>query len=172
MYDIERKAIEEHIAECQKRIKVIEGVMEINPDRDKEECMRNITRLKIAVSALRELQQYQAIGTVVRFKNQKSELDAAYEMLGEYQAIGTLEECREAVERQKAVPARKTTIFEGKNAEKLILMGLPNYETYKCPKCGRIAAERAFDRSLYPDGFIKKNYCENCGQKIDWSVEE
>lgn len=89
----------------------------------------------------------------------------------QYRQIGTLEECREARERQQAVPARKTTIFEGKDAEKLAAKGLPNYETYKCPKCGRIVVESTAAKSLHPDGFMKKNYCEKCGQAIDWSAE-
>lgn len=60
MNDIERKAIEDHIKECQKRIRVAEELLQINPDRD----MRTIARLKTVISALRELQQYRQIGTL------------------------------------------------------------------------------------------------------------
>ena len=122
----------------------LEGGLEIsgNPRRVAEFC----EGIDVAISAMQELQQYRA--------------------------IGTLEECREARKRQQAVPARKTTIFEGKDAEKLAVKGLPNYETYKCPKCGRSVVERTVVKSLYPDGFIKKNYCERCGQAIDWGGEK
>ena len=92
--------------------------------------------------------------------------------LQQYRVIGTPEECREAVGRQQAIPARKTTIFEGKDAEKLAAKGLPNFETYKCPKCGRSVAERTLARTLHPDGYIKHKFCNNCGQAIDWSDEE
>ena len=34
MNDIQRKAIENHIKECQKRIRVAEELLQINPDRD------------------------------------------------------------------------------------------------------------------------------------------
>lgn len=60
MNDIQRKAIENHIKECQKRIRVAEELLQINPDRD----MRTIARLKTVISALRELQQYRQIGTL------------------------------------------------------------------------------------------------------------
>ena len=106
-----------------------------------------------------------------RIKYYKTAISAMQE-LQQYRAIGTLEECQETRKRQQAVPARKTTIFEGKDAEKLAVKGLPNYETYKCPKCGRSVVERTVVKSLYPDGFIKKNYCERCGQAIDWGGEK
>ena len=62
------------------------------------------------------------------------------EELKQYQAIGTLEECRVAVEKQKPM---KPLEFDG--------------HWYKCPKCGKYA------------GGLKGNYCHSCGQAIDWS---
>lgn len=97
---------------------------------------------------------------------------SAMQELQQYRQIGTAEECREARERQQAIPARKTTIFEGGDAEKLVAKGLPNFETFKCPKCGRSVAERTVARTLHPDGYIKHKFCRNCGQAIDWGDEE
>lgn len=64
MSDTERKAIKEHIEECQKRLITIKRFMETNTDRDKAECMRNIARLEVVASALQELEQYSQIGTL------------------------------------------------------------------------------------------------------------
>ena len=61
-----------------------------------------------------------------------------------YHAIGTPEECRAAVEKQKAQKPHK------------------NYEKFSgvwC-SCGSYL------------GVDKPNYCSDCGQKLDWSDEE
>lgn len=107
----------------------------------------------------------------VKKKDAETAISAMQE-LQQYRQIGTLEECREAREKRQALPPRKTTIFEGKDAEELAAKKIPNYETYKCPKCNRTVVDRTAARSLYPDGFIKHKYCDKCGQGIDWSKEK
>ena len=67
---------------------------------------------------------------------------------------------QEAMKKAEKMQPRKATIFEGAHAEKLAAKGLPNYETYKCPVCNRIVA----DRSVL--GIRISNYCENCGQAL------
>lgn len=62
--------------------------------------------------------------------------------LEEYIAIGTVEECREARERQ--IP------------KKLIHGGL-----YACPNCHTIMLQGAFE--------AKGKCCKECGQVLDWS---
>lgn len=136
--------------------------------------------METAISAMQELQTYRATGLTPHMVETLKENDKRSHQLAvqraaeldEYQVIGTPEECREAVKRQQAIPARKTTIFEGKDAEKLVAKGLPNFETFKCPKCGRSVEERTVARTLHPDGYIKHKFCRNCGQAIDWSDEE
>ena len=64
----------------------------------------------------------------------------ALEDVQQYRAIGTVDECRVAVEKQKPM---KPLEFDG--------------HWYKCPKCGKYA------------GGLKGNYCHSCGQAIDWS---
>lgn len=81
--------------------------------RDDEEAIR------LAISALEEIQQYQAIGTV--------------------------EECREARGRKKA---RKPVTYQGTNRA-------------DCPVCGNTV--RGIGK---PFG----NYCSRCGQKLDWRI--
>ena len=86
--------------------------------------------LGIAISTLKEIQQYREIGTV--------------------------EECREAVEKQKA--------------KKCDIDSCPDHTHYKCPLCGQI------ELSVYKHGFPRlgriKKHCENCGQAlIDENLE-
>ena len=71
----------------------------------------------------------------------------------QYRAIGTVEECREAMERQRA---KKPVEYED------------NY--YGCPSCDNILMHK-WER--YPFQMKdRKNglpYCLSCGQKLDWS---
>ena len=82
----------------------------------------------IAISALKEIQQYRKIGTV--------------------------EECREAVEKQKA--------------KKCIIDSCPDHTHYKCPSCGKIQKTK-YDNSTF--GCILNN-CSNCGQALEMEVED
>lgn len=71
--------------------------------------------------------------------------------LQQYRAIGTPEECRTA--REKQIP--KKVVKNGKRS-------------YKCPCCGESA------KTETGDSFIdyRLDYCDGCGQKLDWSDEE
>lgn len=72
--------------------------------------------------------------------------------------------CISALNKQLPKAPRKTTIFEGTQAEKLAAKGLKNYETYKCPVCNWIVA----DRSVL--GIKISNFCENCGQALETEI--
>lgn len=77
----------------------------------------------IAISALKETQQYREIGTV--------------------------EECREAVEKQKA---KKPEVID------------QDFNYYKCPVCGEYI--------WATDNINDHKYCLNCGQAINWEESE
>ena len=68
----------------------------------------------------------------------------------QYREIGTVEECREAAEKQKA--------------KKCVKDSCPDHIHYKCPSCGQI------ELSIYKHGFPRlgriTKYCENCGQAL------
>lgn len=66
----------------------------------------------------------------------------AVEKLAKYEAIGTVEECRTAVERMKPKKVRRF-----KKQDKVF---------YQCRNCGR-------------DVFTREKYCAICGQAIDCS---
>lgn len=87
-----------------------------------------IEAIKIAIKALEEMQQYRQIGTV--------------------------EECREAVEKQNS----KNPDYEGDGYSNGQLV----YDTWICPCCGH----------HYEVDYDDYDYCPKCGQKIDWSDEE
>ena len=75
------------------------------------------------------------------------------EELEQYRAIGTVEECREAVAKQKA--------------KKCVEESCPDHTHYKCPSCGKIQKTKYGDSEF---GCIL-NYCSNCGQAIDENLE-
>ena len=74
----------------------------------------------------------------------------ALEEIQQYHKIGTVEECRKAVEKQKA--------------KKCVIDSCPDHTHYKCPSCGQI------ELSIYKHGFPRlgriTKYCENCGQAL------
>ena len=100
----------------------------------------------IAISALKEIQQYREIGTVkeckemasIVKKSERSELAKIIDEWLKYRKIGTVEECGEAVEKQKPMQ---------------INIGAQNF--YKCHKCQSVL--RRTDK-----------YCHECGQSIKW----
>lgn len=74
----------------------------------------------------------------------------ALEEVQQYRAIGTPEECREAVEKQKAKKVK--SISQVKDGDSYVgLIG-------RCPCCGDILEEDTV-------------YCD-CGQRLDWSDED
>ena len=68
------------------------------------------------------------------------------EKLQEYEKLGTLEEVREAVEKQK-------------EERPIAVLGTFGGEEHECRECGNTVE--------YMD-----EYCKWCGKKLDWSEEE
>lgn len=80
----------------------------------------------------------------------------ALEEVQQYRALGTLEECRAA--REKQMPKRPKE-YEDKY--------------YGCPTCGNVLLHKW---EKYPDKLMDKRnglpYCLGCGQKLNWEDEE
>lgn len=102
-----------------------------------------------------ELEQYRAIGTVEEIKSVKKYIDLkrrcgtptnTIDLCAEYIAIGTVEECREAREKQKPKPPKEA------NGE---------YGYYICPTCG--------NGTYVSDEFEVYKFCLHCGQAIQWN---
>lgn len=79
----------------------------------------------------------------------------ALEELKQYRTIGTVEECRAAVEKQTARKGIREKIKKGYNR---------GMHHYYCPVC----YEKGDLRNKYNVGL----YCSDCGQKLDWEDEE
>ena len=76
---------------------------------------------------------------------------SALKEIQQYRAIGTVEECREAVEKQKP---KEPTVLKQQHSD-----------FYNCPKCGRNLILKCGT-----DWFGGQHYksCPNCGQAIQW----
>lgn len=83
--------------------------------------------------------------------NEHEQLAEWLEELKQYRAIGTVEECRAAMERQnpRAAIAEKEDTGTTK---------------YTCSACGRYIG--------WSTGTLPARYCRKCGQKLDWGDEE
>lgn len=113
-----------------------------------------------AIKRVKEFGLYHAIGdlpystpTVKAFEMAIKALDK----IQQYRAIGTVEECRAAVEKQNA---KLVCVRERGIHEKSMI------KEYSCPQCGaplNIADESNNFKTL------KWIFCFTCGQKLDWS---
>lgn len=76
----------------------------------------------------------------------------ALKEIQQYREIGTVEECREAVKKQKLKTPGRT--------------GMDEQDCYICPNCGA-------DIGSIDDYFPRDRYCHECGQAIKWeNLEE
>ena len=110
--------------------------------------------LDMAIESLKEIQQYREIGTVEEIKSVKKYIDLkkrcgtpanTIDLCAEYVAIGTVEECREGVEKQKP----KKPVLRNDNGKL----------RKSCPTCGCFFSP--LSRS-----------CPKCGQAILWENED
>lgn len=103
-----------------------------------QEAIKELT--EAVITALEEIQQYRAMQSDVIKNNAE---------LMEYRTIGTVEECREAVEKQRA-----------KLPLAIVKSNIENGGMYgDCPRCGEHM------ESLW----TAEKFCPKCGQHIDWS---
>ena len=70
------------------------------------------------------------------------------DMWDAYRAVGTVEECREAMEKQKPKKPNRS--------------GMDEQDYYVCPNCGA-------DIGSIDDYFPRDRCCHECGQAIQWS---
>ena len=111
-----------------------------------ENCKKEIQSCEVAVQALEELKttmQY------VRLAKAHRTVGKAIEECAKYEKIGTPEECKIAVEKQR--PRKPINPDD-------------DYGTFKCPNCNGL---------IFTEGrFETHKYCLLCGQKLDWRNEE
>lgn len=101
-----------------------------------------IKKIKNVETAERYIDRHKAFGMAIK----------ALEEIQQYRAIGTVEECREARERQRA---KVPNIWgDGYDDE-----GNMIYDMYDCPNCGK----------SYEVDYDNYKFCPNCGQAIERS---
>lgn len=91
------------------------------------------------------MRQYGKVYGYADFKYAVELMNKAADTIEKYYSIGTPEECRAAVEKHRR---RKPNTYTNKYCT-----------AYHCPACN-------YDIRTYDD------YCEHCGQAIDWSDTE
>ena len=86
------------------------------------------------------------------------------EELEQYRKIGTVEECRKAVEKQK--PKKPKLNYKPKFFGN-VSTNLDNIKaTYTCPKCRNVCLEKSANERQ------NNRYCWDCGQALLWESEE
>lgn len=137
-------------------VKNASNLMEVESNMYKWDVLRHL--LDFTKAYREELKEYHAIGTPEDLKTMKehgsftgvelANIAAMQMKLKEYEAIGTLEEYRASKEKQTAKKVKNS----GERVP---------FEWY-CPSCGNVLCDDG-----YKDTEI--TFCENCGQKLDWS---
>lgn len=77
--------------------------------------------------------------SITEYQEAKTVAVQALEEIQQYRAIGTVEECRAAMEKQKP--------------KKPVMDGYCCFESYECPTC-------------HHDISNEQKYCDKCGQKL------
>ena len=117
-----------------------------------------LQNVETVVNALYEIQQYRKslknkhIGKdnmVISSSDLMTILNSDSEELKQYKEVGTVEECRVAVEKMK--PKKPIFKFEYEDGRQF----------YDCPVCKTYVMHAGVQS--------KERYCSNCGTKLDWS---
>lgn len=94
---------------------------------------------------------------MIQFSKEKN-IQVDYSLLEYYKTLGTVVECREAIEKQRPIK-----------------INISHKHHTKC-KCGHVFS---FSSTIstgqkYYDVVdkVRTNYCPDCGQKLEWSEEE
>lgn len=126
-------------------------------DKELEDFCKFSEALNLSISSLEEIQQYHSIGTVEDitkvakfFSIDDNSIFDDLARLHKYYLIGTVEECLEARERQRA--------------KKPVYPHLKSFPT--CPNCGEVNLQQ---ENEYGNVVANYDFCPDCGQAIDWS---
>lgn len=124
----------------------------ISHAREVAECQKMSARLIEDNAYIPESVDKEAItyGNTICAKEHE-QLAEWLEELKQYRTIGTVEECRAAMERQNPIAA----IAEKEDT---------GTTRYICPTCGMYMG--------WSTGMFPARYCWKCGQKLDWGCKE
>ena len=97
----------------------------------------------------------------IRCAEEHEQLVKWLEELNAYRTIGTQDECRTAVDKQKA--------------KKIVRVKLRQSEwgsEYRCPVCESDLIKTVFFNEDGTEPDEKISWCSGCGQKLDWSEDD
>lgn len=134
-------------------IKTTENLMESEQNMFKWDVLLHLR--DFAESFREELGQYRSLGTPEELQDMKNNYFEALSDWRQYRKIGTLEECRAWKEKRNA---KKVISFDYDN-------GTVNYG---CPVCKRKIISKINGEWC---GGTFNEYCDRCGQRLDWSNE-
>lgn len=106
-----------------------------------EEAINILRNFKLDMRQPNAFRMIEAIGIV----------ENIFKEIQQYREIGTVEECREGVEKQK--PKNPKLRYKPRFLGKTM---------YTCPKCGNCCLEE------FANERQRNNYCWDCGQKLNW----
>lgn len=111
---------------------------------------RETKAIDAALKAMDELEAFKELGSYEELKALKEDMWEALEALKMYSAIGTVEECKNAVEKMTPKkPARQTKALDH---------GMYVGDIGRCPTCESIVSE-------------DNDCCDRCHQILDWAGE-
>lgn len=149
----------EHITSVKTAIKALEEVQQYRQIGKIGTCRNAVEICKAMIE--RGIDQ-DNIAEYIKFEDnlvqRGYDLKKLIEMMEEhkqYRQICTVEECREAVEKQTA---KKPTLIDYKKYTNFVDNADFLQDAYWCPNCKRVVRRGSF--------------CRDCGQHIDWSDEE
>ncbi len=131
-------------------------------DMDDSTCKEIATE---AFKSLEEVQEYRKIGTVEECKLAMEYLH--YLRRRRCRVDGVVEKCMEYEQIGTVEECRKAV--EKQKAKKCVIDPYTDYTHYKCPSCGKIHLSR-YKHGLPRLGRIPR-FCEYCGQAIDENLE-
>lgn len=108
-----------------------------------EHCKRKTARYE-QLNGVKELENADISNNFIKDYWEHRQVSEYLEELQQYKTTGTVEECREARERQRAKKSIKD-----------------EYNHDCCPNCGWIVYQDGWGGRYLP-------HCENCGQAISW----
>lgn len=119
-------------------------------ENEKLECAIHCMKVQAEVENCEDCKAYNMDNSACR--DIAREAIKALEEVQEYRKLGTLAKVEEAIEKNK--PKNPDYEGDGYSDGKMV------YDTWICPNCG----------VKYEVDYEEYDYCPDCGQKIDWSV--
>lgn len=136
-----------------------------------DEHLEDITVDLAEYRDLCKLEEVEHMKTLKRIIQRNGTIGKALDECAEYEEIGTVDECRKAMEKQKA---KKPILCMNERSGMFVdyADGHGEHKTqmnnwWRCPCCNSVVGQRVIVHK-HIDDQRKKKFCEKCGQSISW----